>query len=258
MFVTLSHKLNRHLPLLNPTGHNLDTHIACPHRCPPPSKDCIFDILPCRILAECLTLMARHFPFLPNIHRILHSRCRGPFHVVLPFYTHHTRGSAGSAQSISRRTHGKVTHFGDMATFFGLCVWLAPLFLFLSLSANDNTLPTSDTVSSPSVDFFSVSAQRSRSSLFRSMFGSVPGIRRSSRSPDDSAALSLSDITPPSHAHALTLISLSPTRSGTYGDVPEPASAGLQPELSLNRVPPRRASPVSSSVLTPRKRGSDM
>ena len=29
-----------------------------------------------------------------------------------------------------------------MATFFGLCVWLTPLFLFLSLSANDNTLPT--------------------------------------------------------------------------------------------------------------------
>ncbi|EMD40921.1 hypothetical protein CERSUDRAFT_43788 [Gelatoporia subvermispora B] len=31
--------------------------------------------------------------------------------------------------------------FGDIATFFGLCVWLAPLFLFLSLSANDNALP---------------------------------------------------------------------------------------------------------------------
>lgn len=31
--------------------------------------------------------------------------------------------------------------FADIATFFGLCVWLAPLFLFLSLSANDNSLP---------------------------------------------------------------------------------------------------------------------
>lgn len=38
--------------------------------------------------------------------------------------------------------------FGDMATFFGLCVWLTPLFLFLSLSANDNTLPTA---SEPSI-----------------------------------------------------------------------------------------------------------
>lgn len=31
--------------------------------------------------------------------------------------------------------------FADIATFFGICVWLAPLFLFLSLSANDNALP---------------------------------------------------------------------------------------------------------------------
>ena len=31
--------------------------------------------------------------------------------------------------------------FVEIATFFGICVWLAPLFLFLSLSANDNTLP---------------------------------------------------------------------------------------------------------------------
>ncbi|KAF8450481.1 transmembrane adaptor Erv26-domain-containing protein, partial [Boletus edulis BED1] len=33
--------------------------------------------------------------------------------------------------------------FTDIATFFGICVWLVPLFLFLSLSANDNALPTS-------------------------------------------------------------------------------------------------------------------
>ena len=31
--------------------------------------------------------------------------------------------------------------FADIATFFGICVWLAPLFLFLSLSASDNALP---------------------------------------------------------------------------------------------------------------------
>ena len=37
----------------------------------------------------------------------------------------------------------KAPTFGDMATFFGICVWSAPLFLFLSLSANENTLPTS-------------------------------------------------------------------------------------------------------------------
>ena len=35
-----------------------------------------------------------------------------------------------------------VPSFAEIATFFGVCVWLAPLFLFLSLSANDNALPT--------------------------------------------------------------------------------------------------------------------
>jgi hypothetical protein len=37
----------------------------------------------------------------------------------------------------------RVPDFVDIATFFAVCVWIAPLFLFLSLSANDNTLPTS-------------------------------------------------------------------------------------------------------------------
>lgn len=32
--------------------------------------------------------------------------------------------------------------FMDVATFFGVCVWLVPFFLFLSLSANDNVLPS--------------------------------------------------------------------------------------------------------------------
>ena len=34
-----------------------------------------------------------------------------------------------------------VPGFSEIATFFGICVWLAPLFLFLSLSANDHALP---------------------------------------------------------------------------------------------------------------------
>ncbi|GAA5810316.1 hypothetical protein MFLAVUS_003737 [Mucor flavus] len=34
--------------------------------------------------------------------------------------------------------------FMDIAAFFGLCVWLVPFAYFISLSANDNALPTSD------------------------------------------------------------------------------------------------------------------
>ncbi|KAE9410059.1 DUF396-domain-containing protein [Gymnopus androsaceus JB14] len=42
---------------------------------------------------------------------------------------------------------GRVTvpapSFTEVATFFGTCVWLAPMFIFLSLSANDNAIPLS-------------------------------------------------------------------------------------------------------------------
>ncbi|KAH9938373.1 transmembrane adaptor Erv26, partial [Fomitopsis serialis] len=49
---------------------------------------------------------------------------------------HAARRPYGQSRSTSR-----VPNFGDIATFFGLCVWLIPVFLFLSLSANDNALP---------------------------------------------------------------------------------------------------------------------
>jgi len=59
----------------------------------------------------------------------------------------HFAHATHEARQVGRKTYRgglvvKVPSFGDMATFFGICVWLTPLFLFLSLSANDNTLPT--------------------------------------------------------------------------------------------------------------------
>ncbi|EPT03581.1 hypothetical protein FOMPIDRAFT_49032, partial [Fomitopsis schrenkii] len=50
------------------------------------------------------------------------------------------------ARHAARRPYGnhpipRVPNFGDIATFFGVCVWFIPVFLFLSLSANDNALP---------------------------------------------------------------------------------------------------------------------
>jgi hypothetical protein len=48
----------------------------------------------------------------------------------------------------ARRTRGPYRRgdpgpsFGDISTFFAVCVWCVPLFLFLSLSANDNVLPS--------------------------------------------------------------------------------------------------------------------
>lgn len=59
------------------------------------------------------------------------------------------------ARHRSRNPYGpkiEVPGFADIATFFGLCVWLVPLFLFLSLSAGDNTLPTN--LSKPTCFYF--------------------------------------------------------------------------------------------------------
>ncbi len=76
-------------------------------------------------VASCILVVVDHFMWF--------------FHFA--HVTHETRQTAHKAY------HGglvvKGPSFGDMATFFGICVWLTPLFLFLSLSANDNTLPTS-------------------------------------------------------------------------------------------------------------------
>ncbi|BGP00847.1 erv26 super protein [Rhodotorula toruloides] len=40
--------------------------------------------------------------------------------------------------------------FLEVATYFGVCVWLVPFYLFLSLSANDNVLPSSGAPQLPS------------------------------------------------------------------------------------------------------------
>ena len=61
------------------------------------------------------------------------------------WFMYFSRLSSEARQSYSKY-RGSVTEapdFADIATFFGVCVWLVPLFLFLSLSANDNALPTS-------------------------------------------------------------------------------------------------------------------
>jgi hypothetical protein len=47
-----------------------------------------------------------------------------------------TAGNRGTGYAAGEET------FMDIAAFFAVCVWFVPLFLFLSLSANDNALPS--------------------------------------------------------------------------------------------------------------------
>lgn len=43
-----------------------------------------------------------------------------------------------------------IPSFTEIASYFGLCVWLVPFALFVSLSASDNVLPTMGSEPSPS------------------------------------------------------------------------------------------------------------
>lgn len=64
-------------------------------------------------------------------------------HFMWFFYFSRLTSQARSARGrMYRGPNSGVPGFSDIATFFALCVWLAPLFLFLSLSAGENTLPT--------------------------------------------------------------------------------------------------------------------
>ncbi|KAK6516222.1 erv26 superfamily protein [Arthrobotrys conoides] len=56
--------------------------------------------------------------------------------------------SSSSAYNRHRNTYGSteykpVPSFSEISAFFGLCVWLVPFALFVSLSAGENVLPSS-------------------------------------------------------------------------------------------------------------------
>ncbi|KAI0082403.1 DUF396-domain-containing protein [Panus rudis PR-1116 ss-1] len=105
------------------------------------------------------------------------------------YFAHITQEARQRSRSVYRGTRSSqdVPGFADIATFFGICVWLAPLFLFLSLSANDNALPmnlnrsatTPATPSTPSRP--SPAIQGPRGSLFKALYDSLPPLRRSRR-----------------------------------------------------------------------------
>ena len=76
-------------------------------------------------IASCVLVVVDHFVWFFHFSRLTHQ-------------AHHAARQAYRGGPVVRPPA-----FGEMATFFAICVWLTPLFLFLSLSANDNTLPTS-------------------------------------------------------------------------------------------------------------------
>ncbi|KAF8195645.1 transmembrane adaptor Erv26-domain-containing protein [Mycena galopus ATCC 62051] len=112
-----------------------------------------------------------------------------------------------------------VAGFTEIATFFGICVWAAPLFLFLSLSANDNALPVTGAApdGAPAAP---PKYTQNRVSLFRSI---LPNIRsRSTRTEGILAPHSSSPIPPRSPL-------LQPLQSPSYSTLTPPRSPRARP-----------------------------
>lgn len=166
------------------------------------------------------------------------------------------------ARHAARRPYGnhsvpRIPNFGDIATFFGVCVWFIPVFLFLSLSANDNALPINSgmpvframhsryinilttvtghssvptTPTDPSKAFIPIST-RPRGSLFRTLFDTMPRVRPRPSRRDTSEGL----IAPRPVSPSPRSISPSPLQR---------PSVHLQRVPSMNNIPSPLPSPA--------------
>ncbi|KAK9770266.1 hypothetical protein SCAR479_13077 [Seiridium cardinale] len=104
-----------------------------------------------------LTLMSvvSHVIYLGNMRRFPFVRLTDPLFVascVLVLVNHYLwfrHFSVAQQRSYSRISNiydqPDVPSFTEIASYFGICVWLIPFALFVSLSASDNVLPTMGT-----------------------------------------------------------------------------------------------------------------
>ncbi|KAJ7590804.1 transmembrane adaptor Erv26-domain-containing protein [Mycena floridula] len=166
-------------------------------------------------------------------------------HFLWFFYFSSVTHAARNQRSY-RPEHVQAPSFAEIATFFGICVWLAPLFLFLSLSANENALPLTTAAEPGSPRAALQQIPPSRVSLFRSMFSGidVPLIRpRASRrdtsegiiaprSPNPARSPMIQSLTPSSSLSSVLAVNSSPPRT--------PKLTGEDASFKL-QTPPRRA-----------------
>ncbi|KAF3062811.1 Protein SVP26 [Daldinia childiae] len=85
----------------------------------------------------------RRFPFVKLTDPLFIASC---VLVLVNHYFWFQHFSEAQQRSYSRLSsmydHPDVPSFTEIASYFGLCVWLIPFALFVSLSASDNVLPT--------------------------------------------------------------------------------------------------------------------
>lgn len=166
--------------------------------------------------------------------------------------------------------------FMDIAAFFAICVWFVPLFLFLSLSANDNALPTSSglppqtpvagDIGSPKKEFtFSLPRKSLLASIVDPIFAALPRLRRGNRRNPEGIIAPRTPNRSPLHTPIMPTSSLPPwTPSGNgHNDFdlltpPLNGQAYTRFEGGLRKMPsiPLRNPPKRTNTAPPRPRAS--
>ncbi|GAA5844956.1 hypothetical protein JCM9279_000055 [Rhodotorula babjevae] len=166
-------------------------------------------------IASCILVLASHFL------SFRHFSARSDAAAHHGRYTHYNaydsrRSRYGAGHGGAGGRAGGPESFLDVATYFGVCVWLVPFYLFLSLSANDNVLPSagesrrsSPTPGSPSISVSKPTPasspalgrhQRQRSSMVKTALSSAFSLIPSALRPATlSAQLPMSDKSVPRH-----------------------------------------------------------
>ena len=85
--------------------------------------------------------------------------------VLVNHYVWFTHFSAPIAAPRSRYDVPDLPTFTEIASYFGLCVWLVPFSLFVSLSASDNVLPTMGS-EEPGMPGVAVAGKNKRQGMF--------------------------------------------------------------------------------------------
>jgi len=174
------------------------------------------------------------------------------------YFSRLTTQARGARGRMYRSPNLGVPGFSDIATFFAVCVWLAPLFLFLSLSAGENALPTASGLAGvtnvPSTPPQTHPPQ-TRGSLFKSLVDALPLDRLPRMRSATSRSSPEGIIAPPPKSPSLHPDGPPSPYMRTLNDIPPSpgiprhSSNTLSPGFQL--APPPRRSSNSSMIAGP-------
>ncbi|KAE8446880.1 hypothetical protein EG329_011511 [Mollisiaceae sp. DMI_Dod_QoI] len=108
---------------------------------------CLVDGFPLKLS---LLSIFSHVVYLGNMRKFPIVKLSDPLFIsscVLVLFNHYMWFNHFSFASLTRAPASRydpttIPTFTEIASYFGLCVWLVPFSLFVSLSASDNVLPT--------------------------------------------------------------------------------------------------------------------